>query len=489
MRRLLKTTAFRWAFAIAAWSSLLSLVLLAFVYWQTVTFARERLDHLVLHEAGFAAAVPAEAAHRLQMWLQEDLHSVRFAGLFSAEGAPLAGNLGYFPPELPADGTARRVQMTVQLGGQDISEELRAVAVRLDDGRRIVVSHDLDEVQRGRGVMLRALALAMGPMLLLSVVGGVFLAAQARRRVGKVEAVLAKLMRGDLRHRLPVNGTGDEFDRLSAGVNALLAEIERLMDEVRGVGDSIAHDLRTPLTRLRARLERSRDGARSVEEFQQAIDQALVWLDQTLSLITAVLRIGEIEHERRRAAFHPFDLAPVLREVAELYEPTAEEKAIRLTLDMADGDAEITGDCDLMFEAVANLVDNAVKFTPAGGTVRLGLGMRDGAPVVFVEDTGPGIPPAERAEVFKRFYRSAPERHSDGNGLGLSIVAAIAGLHGFTVGVAEAPGGGCRFELVCRRSSAGDLDGSPRPSGAAGSAQGGAVSAEALASLQPHRLP
>lgn len=456
MHKIFRTTAFRWAFAIAVWSSLLSLLLFIFVYWQTVTFARKQLDHLLLHEAQFTAAAPAEAAQRLQMWLQEDLHSVRFAGLFSADGRALAGNLAYIPPDLPADGAAHRIQVTVQLGGQSISEELRAVAMRLDDGRRIIVSHDLDEVQRGRNVMLRALALAIGPMLLLSVVGGVFLAAQARRRVGEVEAVLAKLMRGDLRHRLPVNGTGDEFDRLSAGVNRLLAEIERLMDEVRGVGDSIAHDLRTPLTRLRARLERSRDGARSVAEFQQAIDQALVWLDQTLSLITAVLRIGEIEHERRRAAFHPFDLAPVLREVAELYEPTAEEKAISLTLDIAVEDAVITGDCDLMFEAVANLVDNAVKFTPKDGAVRLGLGERDGVRVIFVEDTGPGIPPEERSKVFKRFYRAAPERHSDGNGLGLSIVAAIAGLHDFIVRVAEAPGGGCRFELVCHRSPDGD---------------------------------
>ncbi|MFG1296884.1 sensor histidine kinase [Xanthobacter variabilis] len=459
MHNLFKTTAFRWAFAIALWSALLSLALFAFVYWRTVTFAREQLDHMVLHEAQFAAAAPAESAHRLQMWLMEDLHSVRFAALFAPDGRLVAGNLGYFPAGLPTDGVARRIQMTVQLAGQSVSEELRAVAVRLDDGQRLVVAHDLDEVQRGRSVMMRALALAAAPTLLLSILGGVVLAAQARRRVSSVEAVLAKLMRGDLQHRLPVNGTGDEFDRLSAGVNVLLAEIERLMDEVRGVGDSIAHDLRTPLTRLRARLERSRDGARSIEEFQQTIDQALVWLDQTLALITAVLRIGEIEHERRRAAFQPFDLAPMLREVAELYEPTAEEKAICMTVDISARDAVVTGDCDLIFEAVANLVDNAVKFTPEGGAVRLGLREVEGAPVISVEDTGPGIPVQERDQVFKRFYRSAPERHIDGNGLGLSIVAAIAALHDFTVRVVEAPGGGCRFELVCPRSPDADRDG------------------------------
>lgn len=457
MLRNLKTTAFRWAFAIAAWSTVLSLLLFAFVYWRTVTFAGEQLDHLLLHEIGFAAALPSEAAPRLDMWLNEDLHSVRFAGLFTSEGQPLAGNLERVPQDLATDGTAHSIHMTVRLAGRDVAEELRAVATRLADGRQIVVAHDLDELQRGRNVMLKALAIALGPMVLLSIVGGVLLGAQARRRVAGIEAVLAKLMQGDLTHRLPVNGTGDEFDRLSTGVNALLGEINRLMDEVRGVGDSIAHDLRTPLTRLRVRLERSRDGAQSVEEFQEAIDQALVWLDQTLSLITAVLRIGEIEHERRRAAFRPFDLTRVLREVTELYDPTAEEKAIRLVLDLPVQAVLITGDCDLIFEAVANLVDNAVKFTPPGGLVRLGLTQRAHGPVVFVEDDGPGIPQQERDDVFKRFYRSAPERHDDGNGLGLSIVSAIAGLHDFRIRIDDARGGGARFELICQPSTSADL--------------------------------
>lgn len=452
MHKVFRTTAFRWAIAITFWSALLSLAMFAFVYWQTVTFAYGQLDHLILHEAQFIATAPAESAHRLQIWLQEDLHNLRFAALFAPDGQPVAGNLRHFPADLPTDDVVRRIQMTVELAGQTVSEELRAVAVHFDDGRKLVVAHDLDEVQRGHRVMLRALALAAGPTLLLSVFGGVVLAMQLRKRISSVEVVLAKLMRGNLRHRLPVSGAGDEFDRLSAGVNTLLAEIERLMDEVRGVGDSIAHDLRTPLTRLRARLERSRDSAQSIEEFQLSIDQALAWLDQTLSIITAVLRIGEIEHDRRRAAFHTFNLASMLHEVAELYEPMAEEKAIGFTLDIAAADVTILADSDLMFEAVANLVDNAVKFTPSGGAIRLGLEARHDAPMIVVEDTGPGIPPEERGQIFKRFYRSAPERLGGGNGLGLSIVAAIVALHGYNIRVVEAHSGGCRFEVVCGTS-------------------------------------
>lgn len=449
MHKILQTTAFRWAFGIAAWTTVLSLLLLGFVYWRTAVFASEQLDHLITHEMTFAASVPDKASERVVVWLDEDIHNVRFAGLFGADGRGLAGNLDTYPEALPANGLVHRIRVPVEIDGRAVTEDLHAAAVGLPDGRRLVVAHDLDEVQRSRGMIAQAIAMALAPMIALSIVGGVVLGARARRRLSKVEKVLARLMRGDLRQRLPVNGTGDEFDRLSSGVNALLAEIELLIDEVRGVGDNIAHDLRTPLTRLRVRLERSRDGARTVEELRDAVDQALVWLDQTLSIITAVLRISEIEHERRRAAFRSFDLVPMLQGVADLYEPAAEEKTIELVLNVPAESVPITGDSDLMFEAVANLMDNAVKFTPNSGTIRLGLSKQAGMPVITIDDSGPGIPAAERPHIFKRFYRSAPERHTDGNGLGLSIVAAIVGLHDFSITVGDAPGGGTRFELAC----------------------------------------
>ena len=254
-------------------------------------------------------------------------------------------------------------------------------------------------------------------------------------------------MAGHLGERLPVHGRNDDFDRLAVSVNGMLAETERLVGEIRGVGDSIAHDLRTPLTRARARLERSRDVVRTPRQFQAAMDHAITQIDHTLTIITAVLRIGEIEHGRRRAAFERIELTGLVGEVAELYDPIAEEKGVTLTLDLKPVPATI-GDGDLIFEAIGNLIDNAIKFTPTGSTVRLALAARDGAAVVRVEDSGSGIPPAERELVLKRFYRSERSRHLDGSGLGLSLVAAIAGLHefGFTLGGEQ----GCVAELVCR---------------------------------------
>jgi signal transduction histidine kinase len=236
---------------------------------------------------------------------------------------------------------------------------------------------------------------------------------------------------------------------LAQNVNGVLDEIERLVEEVRGVGDAVAHDLRTPLTRLRLRLERGREQARDIDELREAVDQGLVWIDQTLEMVTAVLRIGEIEHGRRCAAFGPVDLGVVVGEAVELFEPLAEERGLVLALEVEGSMPVIEGDRSLIFEAVSNLLDNAIKFTPMNGQVRVGLGRRGDLSVVSVEDTGPGILVAEREQVFRRFYRAERARQTQGNGLGLGLVAAIANLHGFALVVTEGAGGGCRIEVLC----------------------------------------
>ena len=448
MPRLLRSTAFRWALGIAVWSLLMSLALFAFVYWQTAAFMQEELAETLRLEVRSSTRDPSAAAARVEDWVAGDVHATHFGGLFGPDGARRAGNLDAVPADLPLDGNAHRADAKVGTAKGRRDEEMWASALGLPDGSTVVIAHDTDEIDRVQARTLRALGLGLVPTLALSALGGALLAGRARRRVAATEAAVAQVMRGDLDQRLPVGDAGDEFDRLAGYVNAMLDEIGRLMEEVRGVGDAVAHDLRTPLTRLRARLERTREEAGSVGEFQDAIDQGLAWIDQTLAMVTAVLRIGEIEHGRRCAAFAPFDLAEVLREAAELFEPLAEEKGVSLTK-AEDGAVRVNGDRDLVFEAVSNLLDNAVKFTPPGGSVRVGLARRGEAAVILVEDTGPGIPPSERAQVFRHFYRAERSRHAPGNGLGLGLVAAIANLHGFSVEVRDAPGGGCRFEVTC----------------------------------------
>jgi PAS domain S-box-containing protein len=231
---------------------------------------------------------------------------------------------------------------------------------------------------------------------------------------------------------------------ITAAVRA--AQLEEALQEAKVVGDNIAHDLRTPLTRVRIRLERGREHAATLEEFHAVADQAIAGLDQSLTTITALLRITEIEHSRRREGFSEVHLAPLLREAGDLYDPIAENKGVTLRVEAPDG-AAVRGDRDLLFEAVANLVDNALKFTPEGGSVELALLHQQGETVIRVSDTGPGISEAEREAVTQRFYRSDKSRNTKGLGLGLSMVAAIVKLHSFRFRISAGPG--CTAEIAC----------------------------------------
>jgi len=240
---------------------------------------------------------------------------------------------------------------------------------------------------------------------------------------------------------LGYRGVGSD---ITAAVRA--AQLEEALQEAKVVGDNIAHDLRTPLSRVRIRLERGREHASTLEELRAVADQAIAGLDQSLTTITALLRITEIEHSRRREEFSEVQLAPLIREVGDLYDPVAENKSVTLRVEAPD-DATVHGDRDLLFEAVTNLVDNAVKSTPEGGRVQLALLHQEGETVIRVSDTGPGIPEAEREAVTQRFYRSDNSRNIKGMGLGLSMVAAIIKLHSFRLSISAGPG--CTTEIAC----------------------------------------
>jgi PAS domain S-box-containing protein len=231
---------------------------------------------------------------------------------------------------------------------------------------------------------------------------------------------------------------------ITAAVRAAL--LEEALQEAKVVGDNIAHDLRAPLTRVRLRLERGREHAATLEELRAVADQAIAGLDQSLTTITALLRITEIENSRRREGFSEVQLAPLIHEVGDLYDPIAEDKGVTLRVETPEG-ACVHGDRDLLFEAVTNLVDNAVKFTPEGGRVELALLYQEGETVIRVSDTGPGIPEIEREAVTQRFYRSDKTRNTKGLGLGLSMVAAIIKLHSFRLRISA--GSGCTAEIAC----------------------------------------
>jgi signal transduction histidine kinase len=442
----MRTTTFRWTLVVAGAFVMCTMVLFGFVYWQTAVFMMSGSDALLAEELRvFAENTPEQRLVEIADRLRKDPRRVKVAGLFGADGHRIAGNMESLPgglvPDVPANVVVARVD-----GRDREMQNVRLAAHPLPSGDVLVIGRNNEELDQIGGIVGRALALGLLPAFVLAVAIGGVLSLRAHARLSEVNRRIQRIVAGDLRERLPTRGRDDPFDQLAVSVNRMLGEIEALIQHIAGVGDDIAHDLRTPLTRVRIRLERGRDRAATLEELRAVADQAIAGLDQSLAIITALLRIAEIEHSRRLEGFSQVALGPLVREVGELYDPIAEDKRVGLRVEAVD-DATVHGDRDLLFEAVANLVDNAVKFTPEGGHVELALLRHEGETVIRVKDTGIGIPEVEREAVTKRFYRSDKSRGAEGLGLGLSLVAAIVKLHGFRFTIA--PGPGCTAEIAC----------------------------------------
>ncbi|HEV2302532.1 MAG TPA: ATP-binding protein [Stellaceae bacterium] len=247
-------------------------------------------------------------------------------------------------------------------------------------------------------------------------------------------------MRAGLGRRIPLRGTGDEWDELAANLNSMLDRIGDLIEANRQVSDNIAHDLRTPLTRMRARLERACDQPLTAQQYGSLLGEAIAELDGVLRTFSSLLRISQIEARNPRAGFRNLDLAALGREVAELFDAAAEERSVVLGVSGEQSVAAF-GDRDLLFDALSNLVDNAIIHGGAGGEVNIEVAHDLDGPVVSVADRGPGMPAEEHRHVFKRFYRLEQSRNSPGNGLGLSLVAAVANLHDVRIRISDnAPG-------------------------------------------------
>jgi signal transduction histidine kinase len=442
----LRTTTFRWTLTIAGSFILCILVLFGFVYWQTAGYLTSAVDSLLTGEVKIIANETADRrlAH-IDERLQNDPRRFRIAGLFDAKGHSLSGNIESVPPGLAPDVPATARVARIDSRGREM-QKVRLVVHPFSDGDVLVIGRSIDELDEIAEIVGNALALGLIPALVLAVAIGIILSLRTQNRLSEVNGRIRRIVAGDLRERLPTRGLDDPFDQLAVSVNRMLGEIEALILKIAGVGDDIAHELRTPLTRVRITLERGRANAKSLEELQQVSDRAIAGLDQSLTIVTALLRIAEIEHHRRLAEFGDVPLADLLRQVCDLYEPIAEDKRMTLHVEIKE-DVTVRGDRDLLLEAVANLVDNAIKYTPEAGRVDLALFQKDGESIIEVRDNGPGIGEDEREAVTQRFYRSDKSRRSAGVGLGLSLVAAIVKLHGFQLTFSSGPG--CVAQIVC----------------------------------------
>jgi signal transduction histidine kinase len=443
----MRSNTFRWASAVAGVLAAFVIVLFGFIYWKIDHYLIARSDRMIAQQIGFLAQLPDERRiNAIEDHLGEDSRGVQFAGLFGPAGNRLAGNVERLPEQLEIGAPVHTVRVA-RAERKELGDPLiRAIGQHLSNGDTLMIGRNVDETGEISQVVGEALALGLLPAFCLCLLAGAWLSLRAQRRVEEVNQRVQRIIAGDLRERLPYRNVDEPFSRLAAIVNGMLDEMETMINALSGVGNDIAHDVRTPLTRARLALERGRTNATTLEQLQEVADKAIAGIDQSLTIITALLRLAEIENSRRSAAFGSVALHEMLREVCDVYEPIAEDKAINLRVRIADQLA-VRGDRDLLFEAVANLVDNAIKFTPAGGEVEIALARDDKKTIVRVTDTGPGISQQETEAVLRRFYRSDKIRNTPGVGLGLNLVAAIAKLHRFDLVIHPGPGGSA--EIVC----------------------------------------
>jgi signal transduction histidine kinase len=445
--RIIRSNTFHRALVVAGVFAIFVIALFGFIYLQTDQYLIARSDQMIARQLNVIAALPDERQlDAIDEHLRQDSRGVQYAGLFAADGRRITGNLEQFPPELKINDSVQSLSVVRTLPAGRETRVIRAIARRTPNGDGLMIGREVDETREISHVVGQALALGLLPAFCLCLLAGAWLSMRAQERVEDVNQRVQRIIAGDLRERLPHRDVDEPFSKLAAIVNGMLDEMETMIHALAGVGNDIAHDLRTPLTRARLALERGRTNATTLEQLQAVADKAVTNIDQSLTIITALLRLAEIENSRRSAAFGNVPLHEMLREVCDIYEPIAENKNINLRVEVGHR-LNVRGDRDLLLEAVANLVDNAIKFTPEGGEVDIELLRGHGETIIRVTDSGNGISEQEREAVLRRFYRSDKIRSTPGVGLGLNLVAAIVKLHGFRLAIH--PGQGGRLEIIC----------------------------------------
>jgi signal transduction histidine kinase len=434
------------------------LLLLTFIYWSTARYMAQQADATI--EAGIAGLAERYRTSGLSGLTNTISERVsRKPGGYSIylladeDFRPLVGNISRWPPGRATQEGWLDFRLEGEGWPAGENHRARARAFQLRGGFHLLVGRDLHELQRTEQLIVRTLVWGLAITLVLGLIGGSMMTRSLVRRIEAVNQTSREIMSGDLSRRIPMNHSGDDFDELAGNLNAMLDRITSLMEEVRRISDNIAHDLKTPLSRLKYSLELlGTSHAEDPQSRRVLIEQSIAEADGLLSTFNALLRIARIESGERRAAFANVDLQRLLHDVVGFYAPLAEERQQNLTLNV-NTVAPVRGDRDLLFQAFANLLDNAIKYTPSQGSIKVDFSEQDGQARVSITDSGPGIPEQERDKVFRRFYRLEQSRGQPGNGLGLSLVAAVARLHDVNLWTEDnAPG--LRVEMKFTRSGA-----------------------------------
>ncbi|MBY0337993.1 MAG: HAMP domain-containing protein [Acetobacteraceae bacterium] len=435
--RLLQSAGFRFALLFGGTFSIAAGFLIAILWWATAgaldrqTIAAIRADTVALQERyrdGGAAALIEAIEERLAL----DAEAETIYLLINREGRKLAGNLERWPDALGDDGAWART--TIQHDGATAEARIHRHDL---PGLRLLVGRDESERVQLRLLLTEGVVWSLGAMIVFAVMGASLVRRVLQQRMKPTVDTALAIAAGDLTSRVPFSGAQDEFDRLAATMNTMLDRIVTLMAGVRSVSDAIAHDLRTPIARARTKLEEALATAEDEAALRAALEEGIADLDGITRIFQALLRIAEAEAGARRAAFAPLDLPEVLRDVAEFYEAMAEARDQRLETDWPEH-IPLVGDRDLLLQAVANLLDNAIKFTPQGGVVRLTARTDEAGATIGVADSGPGLSEEDKVRAMDRFFRADQSRGTPGSGLGLSLVRAVVQLHGGEVVLRDA---------------------------------------------------
>lgn len=423
--RLFRTSSFRLTMLYAALFTASALILFGVTYWLATDYAaQDETNEIAVEFAAIQDEAGLAGEDRLPVIIENHLRQRRDVRavylLQDSQGRKLAGNID------STNASLGPMMLGLNLDGQ--LREVRAHGYRLGNGDYLLVGQDTSVLREMKAVIVRAFSAGLIISLMLAVLGGVLVSRAMLQRVETVSLTTRAIIGGDLSQRVPLRGSDDEFDRLASSVNAMLDRIEDLMRSMRQVSNDIAHDLRTPLTRLRQRLEHAKRRAQSTEELKDALGHSITQVDSILETFGALLRIAQIEAGGRAVPNGPIDVSKLLSGIVEDFSPAAEDHGQSLVAEIDSG-LSVSGDRELLTQMVVNLVDNAIRHSPTGARISVQAKSTGDSLELAVADNGPGIPMQERDNVLRPFYRLETSRTTEGSGLGLSLVAAIAKRH------------------------------------------------------------
>ncbi|WP_423907203.1 ATP-binding protein [Candidatus Spongiihabitans sp.] len=422
-----------------------TLLLFYFFYIFTASYMTQQMDSTIQAEIqGLVERYDQEGLRGLTTLISERVNRQQATGnsiylLTTFTLQPVVGNLDRWPSN--ASSNNDWIEFSLERNEQTNETHLaRAKIFRLPEKYGLLVGRDINQLTEAKRRIIQALAWGLVIMVLLAFLGGLVLSRKTVRKIERINQTTKSIMSGDLSRRIPVTGRNDDFDQVADNLNQMLDRIQMLMEDVRRVSDNIAHDLRTPLARLRQHLEEARLREEPTSKSAINLEQSIKEADSLLVTFNALLRIARIEAGQVRAGFSMIDFHALLRDIVEFYEPLIEEKHQTLETTL-QANIKSQGDQNLLFQAFANVVENAIKYMPDCGNLSLSLIRLNAELVITIADNGPGIPESERDTVFRRFYRLDQSRSSSGNGLGLSMVSAVIALHRGTISLQDnAPG-------------------------------------------------